>query len=259
MGLVSYPQAVFLAIVQGLTEFLPVSSSGHLVIFQKMFGLEPPVLFDVLVHVGTLGALVFYLRRQLMTIFDGLKGRDKNSWHLLLMIVVGTIPAAIGGLLLESHITQIFNSLRLVGLTLLVTAGLLFFSRQLRSMNRRLKRMDWQDALFVGVFQALAILPGVSRSGSTIVAGLWRKLDREAAFQFSFLLAIPAILGALILQTPALAFSLGDSLTLGLLGMLVAGVVGYFALGVLERVLKSAKLFYFGIYCLILGLLVLLV
>jgi len=281
----SYSQAIFLAIIQGLTEFLPVSSSGHLVIFQKLFNLtEPPVLFDVLVHVGTLGAILVYLRKEIVRI----------SRRTIWLIIIGTIPAAIVGLLLQSYISQIFNSLKLVGVSLLVTAGLLLLSQrfpssvarrhlspQLRrrrsstttnkeslshrtegffkSLKRRFNSLKWQDAIFVGCFQALAIIPGISRSGATIVSGLWRKFDRKTAFQFSFYLAIPAILAALVLQSPDLVYSPCGYLGQGLLGMLIAGIVGYGALRVLERILLSAKFWLFGIYCLVLGIVVLLI
>jgi len=246
----SYSQAIFLAIVQGLTEFLPVSSSGHLVIFQKLFNLtEPPVLFDILVHVGTLGAVIIYFRKELVKI------SQKTIW----LIIVGTIPAAIVGLSLQNYVVQIFNSLKLVGITLLITSGLLLLSKQFKSLKRRFSHLKWSDALFVGCFQALAILPGISRSGATIVSGLWRKFDRKTAFQFSFYLAIPAIFGALVLQIPDLIYSPCGYLGQGILGMLVAGLVGYGALKILEKVLLSARFWLFGIYCLVLGIAVLLI
>lgn len=246
---VSYPQAIFLAIIQGLTEFLPISSSGHLVIFQKLFGLNPPVLFNILVHVGTLGAIIVYF----------LKPLSKISKHTLLLVIIGTIPAVVVGLFLQRYITQIFDSLRLVGIALLITAGLLLVSKRFKLLNRRFKYLKWQDALFVGIFQALAILPGVSRSGSTIVAGLWRGVERETALRFSFYLAIPAILGALTLQIPDLIGSQFSYLNQGILGMVIAGAVGYGALKILEKTLINAKLWFFGIYCLVLGLAILLI
>lgn len=242
-------QATLLAVIQGLTEFLPVSSSGHLVILQKFFQFsQPPVLFDILVHVGTLGAVVVYLRKDLL----------KISRHTIWLVIIGTIPAVVVGLFLQKYIGQIFNNLKLVGLSLLVTAGFLFSTKRLKLFKRQFDKLQWQDALFVGVFQALAIIPGISRSGSTIVIGLWQKFDRETAFRFSFYLAIPAILGALALQTPDLIYSPGAYLGQGILGMLIAGIVGYGALKIIENFLLQAKLWLFGIYCLFLGLLLLL-
>lgn len=248
----TYPQAIFLAIIQGLTEFLPISSSGHLVISQKLLGLKPPILFDILVHVGTLGTIIIYFWKPLL----------KISKQTVSMVVIGTIPAAVAGLFLQRYIAQIFDSLRLVGMTLLITAGLLFSSCQFKSLNKQkrlFKYLKWKDALFIGIFQALAILPGISRSGSTIVFGLWRGFDRETAFRFSFYLAIPAILGALVLKSKELMAYSSNEIAQGLIGMLIAGIVGYFALRILESILKQAKLFWFGIYCLILGIIILLV
>ena len=244
----NYFQTIILAVVQGLTEFLPVSSSGHLVIFQNLFGLEPPVLFDILVHVGTLGAVIFYFRKKLL----------KVNRRLLGLIVIGTIPAGLVGLLLQGYLETIFNSLLLVGVSLLITAGLLFSTRWVKGMGRGLRRLSWLDALLVGVFQALAILPGVSRSGATISVGLWRGVKRKTAFRFSFVLAIPAILGAMVLQIPELLVQRTEFLVQGLLGMIIAGLVGFFALKVLERILLKSRFWLFGFYCLGLGLVLLL-
>ena len=240
----SYLQAVFLAMVQGLTEFLPVSSSGHLVIFQKLLGLEPPVLFDVLVHVGTLGAVVVYFRKELF----------KLSRQTIWLVVIGTVPAVVVGLLLQPYLVQIFDSLRSIGMALLITAGLLFLSQGFKPLNKGFKQMGWSDGVLVGLFQALAILPGVSRSGVTIAVGLSRKLKRETAFRFSFFLAIPAILGALFLQMPTLILSPCGYLGQAILGMVVAGIVGYISLKILENFLLKAKFWVFGFYCLCLGI-----
>jgi undecaprenyl-diphosphatase len=246
----SYFQAIFLAIVQGLTEFLPLSSSGHLVILQKLFNFsEPPVFFDILVHVGTLMAIFFYFRKSLV------KMTPKTLW----LIIVGTIPAVIVGLFLQNYLDLIFNSLKLVGFTLLLTSLLLFSTKKIEKNKRQFNQLKWPDALFVGLFQALAILPGLSRSGSTIVAGLWRQFEQETAFQFSFFLAIPAILGALILQIPDLMTSPCSYPQQGFLGMIIAALVGYLSLRVLKKTLVKTKLWFFGFYCLILGLIVLLI
>lgn len=251
----SYLQAVILSIVQGLTEFLPISSSGHLVILQKVFGFsKAPVLFDVLVHVGTLGAILFYFRTGLIDIF---KNWQKN-FHLFRLIIIGTIPVVIVGGLLEGRIRLTFDSLQTVGASLLITAVLLFSIKWLRLGDRHFNKLKWLDAAFIGFLQALALLPGVSRSGSTIVAGLWAEADPETAFHFSFYLAIPAILGALVLQIPDLVFTSPRYLGQGILGMIVAGMVGFFALRALEKILKQAKLFWFGFYCAFLGILILL-
>jgi len=252
----SYLQVVVLAIVQGLTEFLPVSSSGHLVILQKSFGLPRPlVLFDILVHVGTLGAILFYFEKRLLKILKDLR----KNFHLLGLVFVGTVPVVIVGGFFQKQILGKFDSLRAVGLSLLITAILLFSAKWLKSRERQFSQLKWLDGLFVGFFQALALLPGVSRSGSTIVAGLWRGVNRETTFCFSFYLAIPAIVGALVLQIPNLTGFSSDYVKQGILGMVIAGLVGFFALRTLEKVLRQAKLFWFGFYCLVLGLIILFV
>ena len=252
-------QAIFLGIVQGLTEFLPISSSGHLVIFQKLFNLEPPILFDILVHVGTLGAIIIFFKKHLIKITKGLVKKDKKDWQLVLMIILGTIPAIIAGLFLKNYLEQVFDSLLLVGLSLLVTGGLLISTKKIKKSNQKLNRLNYKNVLIIGCLQALSILPGISRSGSTIVGGLWQKIDRKNAFQFSFFLAIPTILGALILQIPELMNSQSDYLIHGILGMLVAGLVGFLALIVLKKVLLGKKLWLFGIYCLSIGMVLILI
>lgn len=247
-------QAIFLSIVQGLTEFLPISSSGHLVIFQKLFGLEPPVLFDIFVHVGTLGAIIFFFRKELLKILQGIFKKDRQIFWL---IVIGSIPAIIVGLFLQKNINQIFDSLKLVGVALLITSALLISTKWFKEKNGvRFKSVKWYDGLIIGLFQALAILPGVSRSGATLVGGLSRKINREIAFQFSFFLAIPAIFGALILQIPDLINYQFNLLNKSILGMILAGVVGYFSLKILKKVLLNSKLWVFGLYCFFLAILV---
>jgi undecaprenyl-diphosphatase len=175
------------------------------------------------------------------------------------LVFIGSLPAGVIGLFLQHYIEQIFDSLRIVGFSLLITAAILFFSKFIKAPGKDFKYLNWKDALLVGLFQALAILPGVSRSGSTIVSGLWQDFKRETAFLFSFYLAIPAILGALVLQIPDLLSQPSVDFNKGLLGMIMAGIVGYFSLSILERTLKSAKLHWFSLYCLILGLIVLIV
>lgn len=258
----SYSQVIVLAIVQALTEFLPVSSSGHLVIFQKLFGIsEPPVFFDVLVHLGTLGTVLFYFRQKLLKIVRGLFSLNSTYINICRVVVVGTIPAAVGGLFLQKYIEQIFNSLKLVGISLLATSGLLLSTKLIENKRfkslKSLKDLGWLEALLIGIFQALALLPGMSRSGVTITAGLHRRLDRPAAFYLSFYLAIPAIIGATVLQLPKVANGQFSYLSQAFLGMLVAGLTGYFALKFLERVLLGRKLWLFGVYCFVLGLVLL--
>jgi undecaprenyl-diphosphatase len=245
-------QAFILGLFQGLTEFLPVSSSGHLVIGQKILGLEqPPVLFDILVHLGTLLAIIFYFNKRIIKFYQ----KSKN----LGLIFVASLPAVLAGLFLNDYLETIFNSLKIVGLCLFLTAGLLFFSQSLKNLDRiskGLKKMKVLDAFIIGLLQSLALLPGVSRSGSTIVAGLTRGFKRKSAFAFSFYLGLPAMLGAAALQIPEMCKN-GDQVGMALVGLITAAVTGFVALKLLEKVVLKGKLFFFGLYCFILGLIIL--
>lgn len=238
-------QAFVLGLFQGLTEFLPVSSSGHLVIGQKLFHLsQPPVFFDILVHMGTLLSIVIYLRRRLLKFYF-----NSRHWPL---IIIGSIPAALAGFFLNDYLITVFDSLTLVGFCLLFTALLLFSTRLIKTNQKDLDQLTGRDALAVGLLQALALLPGISRSGSTITAGLWRGLKHESAFLFSFFLGLPAMLGAFILQLPDLSKN-HIQLLPSLLGLITALISGLLALKILEKILISRKLFYFAFYCLLAG------
>ncbi len=249
-------QTIFLASLQGITEFLPISSSGHLAIFQKLFNLGTPVIFDIFVHVGTLLAIIFFFRKQLWKILKGLFIKEKDSWRLFWLLVVGSLPALFVGLFLQKHIELIFSSLRLIAFSFLLTGIFLISTKFLKTKRKKnLFSLRWMDALAVGLFQALAILPGVSRSGSTIVGGLMRNFKQETAFQYSFFLAIPAILGALTLQIPDLKNQSSLFLFQSILGMLVAFGVGFFALKILKKVLLNSQFWLFGFYCFLVGFL----
>jgi undecaprenyl-diphosphatase len=244
-------QALSLGILQGMTEFLPVSSSGHLVIAQKLFGFsEPPVLFDVLLHLGTLGAILIFFKNQFLQI------RSKLFW----LIVIGTLPAVIVGKFLNNYIDLIFNSWTTLGYSFLLTALFLFSTLLIKNKikEKDLKEISWQDALIIGIFQAIAILPGVSRSGSTVVGSLWRRLNRETAFLFSFYLVAPAILGAAVLKRKDGIGTVNLSLPVILIGVISAFFSGLISLRIFKQTILKGKLSYFGIYCLVLGIIILL-
>lgn len=257
----SWFEVLTLSVIQGLTEFLPVSSSGHLVLFQSFFGFnEPPVTLDIMLHVGTLLAVFFYFKEELFQIMKGIASGQKNAWWIAGLIFIGTIPAVLVGFLFEDILTSSFGDLRINGWFFLLTAFLLFSTYFVkRSNNKQFKELNWKDALVVGIFQAISILPAVSRSGATIASALWRGASRETAFKFSFYLSIPAILGALALQFPKLLESRSNNLEQYFIGLIVAGVIGYFSLKLLEATLKSDKFYLFGFYCLFLGLIILLI
>lgn len=248
-------QAIFLAIVQGLTEFLPISSSGHLVLFQTVFRFsQPPVFFDVLLHFGTLLAIFIYFKKELMALVKDWE----NNINLWVFLFVGSLPAAFFGFFLNQKAEKIFASLKLVGLMWIFFGLLLLATKRLEAVRgkqeRRLKDVTWSDALIIGLFQAAALFPGISRSGATIIGGMGRKFSRQMTFFLSFWLAIPAILGAMAWQ-----FKEGDlggiSPLFALISTLLAGIFGYFSLKFLAKTLKSDKFYLFGFYCLSLGFL----
>lgn len=250
-------QAVFLAAVQGITEFLPISSSGHLVLFQKLFHLaSPPVLFDVILHLGTLMAILVFFRKELWLLIREWKSK-KNQWMFL---IAGSIPAGFFGFLLNSKINTIFDSLSLVGMMWVIFGVFLISTRWLikeKLLQKKAEDIKWTDAIIIGLFQTVALFPGVSRSGSTIIGGLFRNFSREDAFFLSFLLSIPAVLGAATLELAG--GSVGEiNLGTGIVSVIIAGLVGYFSLKFLKKSLQSDKFYFFGFYCLILGITVLL-
>ena len=240
-------QGFLLGLIQGLTEFLPVSSSGHLVIAQKLLGFsQPPVTFDVLVHLATAAAVVIFL----WPVIKSLK------LDTLVAVVIGTLPAVVVGLLLNSRLDVLFNSLPLVGGSLLIPS-LLLFAAISRYPKARSIQLTSKTAFLIGLFQALAILPGISRSGSTIAAAIILGVKPSLAFTFSFLLALPAILGAQMIQLPQLTAS-SIPVSILITGFVTALVSGFFALKLLRTVVISKNLSPFAYYCLTLGLIVLL-
>lgn len=263
-------QVVILGIIQGLTEFLPVSSSGHLVMFQNLFGFkEPELLLDICLHVGTLIAVCIVFFKEISAILaalvrlpalirtaGGLRPvfNDNEDVRIAFLIVVGSIPTAILGFLFHKISNQIFGAVWIVGVMLIVTGTLLWLTRQLRLEGRSLLRVSMKDALIVGVAQGLAVLPGMSRSGSTISVALLLGLDREVSGRYSFLLSIPAILGALLLGFDSSITRNSVSGGMIFLGTFSAGIVGYAALKVLLRIIKQGQLYWFAPYCWLLGI-----
>ncbi|MDR1576405.1 MAG: undecaprenyl-diphosphate phosphatase [Treponema sp.] len=250
--------AVILGAVQGLSEFLPVSSSGHLVLLQKVFGIsEPALFFDTMVHVGTLAAVFAVLWREIGAILR------RPIQPLTAYLALATIPAVVFALVFKDRIEQAFESGKMLGAAFLITSALLAVSEMLSKRVMRAKRkkageMSWLDALIIGALQAAAIIPGVSRSGSTLSGALSRGLDRDFAARFSFLLSIPAILGALVLQLKSPANAAGGIGAAPIIaGTLSAAIVGFFAVRLMLNIVKNRSLTGFAVYTAILGALVL--
>lgn len=252
-------EAIVLGLVQGLSEFIPISSSGHLVIVPALLGWDAPGLaFDVLLHTASLVALVAYFSGDLVDLFRGMMRGSRDSRRVLGLLLIATIPAGIAGLLLGGYFEEQFKDAKGAALQLLLTAVILVGAEQLTQRNQRSadvtgRPMKSQDdltpagALLVGVAQAVAIIPGISRSGSTIGAGLLLGMDREAAARFAFLLAIPALAGAALVQLPDLgsgSVGLGASAA----GFIASLVSSYVAVAGLIRYLKTRTLYPFAAY-----------
>jgi len=236
-------EAILLGILQGLTEFLPVSSSGHLVIFQALLGMEGDLLiFDVFVHVGTLFAVTAVFWQDIVEIFRHLFSR------FTLLLIVGCIPVGLIGLFLDDVVSALFASLTTVAVALIATGLLLFISDRFQG-SRTLKEMRFSDALVVGLFQGLAITPGLSRSGSTIFGALLCGLQRSEAAKFSFIISIPVILGAALKEGYELFVEQAMVVEWTyFLGAAVAAICGYAAIRIFLKLLEKARLRYFSYY-----------
>ena len=248
----SITEALISGVVQGLTEFLPVSSSGHLVLVHKFFHLtEASIFFDICLHVGTLMAVILYFRKDILSLIR----EGRFDW--LIFIVIGTVPAVAAALLFEERISLFFVSPKKVAFMFIVTAVALFAGHigQIKRAQSG-KGPTPLKSLFVGICQAFALLPGVSRSGMTISSGLLSGMDKENAFKFSFLLSIPVILGALVykalkIDVASIVLSNPGSYAVG---MIAAFAVGFLSLVLLWKTIRARRLFIFGIYCLLLGI-----
>jgi undecaprenyl-diphosphatase len=262
MLIMSIIDAILLGIIQGLTEFLPVSSSGHLVLFQKIFGIEEPaLLFDTMLHAGTLVAVFVVLWKDIWAILK------KPLQPLTAYLILATIPTVIFALIFRKQIEGAFETGEFLGFCFLITSALLltaeFLSKRV-SNKASLKKdgeMNWLDAAVVGIMQAIAIIPGVSRSGATLSGALSRGLDRGFAARFSFLLSIPAILGAVVFHSKGLLkaeeLSGGIGVVQMVAGTITAAIVGFFAVKLMLKIVREKSLFGFAVYTGILGLLVL--
>ena len=256
-------EALILGIVQGLTEYLPVSSSGHLAIGSYLFGLngEDNLAFTVLVHVATILSTFVVLWSEISWILKGIfKFKMNDEMKYFINILVSMIPIAIVGFCFKDKVEEIFGSgLLIVGIMLLVTAALLIFSYYAKP--RQKEKISWKDAFIIGIAQACAVMPGLSRSGSTIATGLLLGNKKESLAQFSFLMVIPPILGEALLDTLKMvkgeeAFGSIEALPL-VVGFIAAFVAGCLACKWMINIVKKGKLVWFGVYCIIAGLLAL--
>lgn len=264
-------QAILIGIVQGLTEFLPVSSSAHLIFAQNALGVESSLAFDVFLHLGSLIAVLWFFRADiirmiqawLLSIGDIVQHRFKEGFYsdpykrLAWYVIIATIPVGLVGVLFESQVESLFaGALYVPAFFLFVTGTILYLSQRMNSGKIDLSNITVKEALFMGLGQACAIMPGLSRSGTTIAAGLVIGLDKEFAAKFSFILSIPAILGAFVVQLKDIG-TVGDFSALAVfLGFLAALISGYLAIRWLIELIQKRSLDIFAYYCWIVGIIV---
>lgn len=261
--------AIILGAVQGISEFLPISSSGHLVLVPALLGIETGLAFDTILHIGTLVAIFTFFWKDIINLIKGFilsiidltEGVDifkrelyrvpekRFAW----LIIVGTIPTGIMGILLKDAIETIFRGTLFVGIFLLVTAAVLYYSERHSSGQITQKDMSFKQALIVGICQGLAVFPGISRSGSTIASGLCLGLNREYAARYSFLLSIPAVIGAGLIQIKDIA-TLDASVSVLLAGFISSVIFGYLSIKLLMKMIKGWSLDIFAYYCTIIGI-----
>lgn len=251
----SLMEAIVLGLVQGLTEFFPVSSSGHLVLAEAMLGVNPPgVSFEVLVHLATaVSVLLLYSRRVLGLLVGAARG-ERDALGYLGMLIVASIPAGIVGITLADAVSVAFDSPVLVAANLLITGAVVFVTRWLVERGQR-ESPGWGGSIVVGIAQAFALLPGISRSGFTVAAALGWRVQRERAAEFSFLLSVPAILGAALLELPGLSQAEMGAGVLELSAAAISAfVAGVIAIALFVRWLRSGHYHLFAYYCWAVGL-----
>ncbi|MCK9582055.1 MAG: undecaprenyl-diphosphate phosphatase [Endomicrobiales bacterium] len=239
-----------LGFVQGLTEFLPVSSSAHLVFFQHFLGWNKPELFfDIMLHLATVIAVLIYFRKDIPALFT----TDKKTLYLL---ILASVPTAVIGFAGKDYFEQTFSSVSSVAVFLFFTGIILFTAQFFGKEKKAFNSFGIGDALLIGIAQGLAIMPGISRSGSTIAVAMLLGYKRSDSARFSFLLSVPAVLGAALLGFKDFSGDIGVSYSSVAVGMLVAVIAGLFAIHYLIKLLNNNKLYIFGFYCLVVSVLV---
>ena len=268
----SYTEAIILGLVQGLSEFLPISSSGHLALLQHFFSVESDkiLMFSVMLHIGTLlSVFIMYwkdiwelIKELFITIADlvtgkGLRLAERPMRKLGLMIIWATIPTAVMGLLFNDFFEGLNTKLWAIGIGWLVTGCMLFFSERIGRAVNDIEKMNFRNGFFIGVLQGIAICPGISRSGSTMVGGLITGLKRDFAVRFAFLISIPSILGAAVMEIPDAMETAVSTQIAGPMaaGMIVAAISGILAIKAMIRVVVDQKLKWFAYYVWVLGIL----
>ena len=264
-------KAVLLGIIQGATEWLPVSSSGHLAIAQRLLGESPPLVFDILLHFGTLAAVLTFFKEDvkrlvlafLALVKDALSGNARGELRrdpdkrLALLLLIGSIPIGILGFLLEPMAERSYTNMAFVGGALVLTGAIMYPTGTLRG-RRDVENLTIRDTIWVGLAQAASIFPGLSRSGFTISTGLYLGLDKRTAARFSFLLAIPAIIGATIYELTSAQLEAVEVESYMVIGMMTSAIVGYLTIWPVIVAVRRRRLHIFSYYCWAVGALLLL-
>lgn len=244
-------EIIILGIIQGITEFLPISSSGHLVIAQDLLGIKSPGnTLEVLFHFGTLLSVTVIFSKDIKEIILSIK--DKNTQSFLFYIIISTLPAVFAGLFFKDYISQVFDNAYMVGVALCFTGILLVLSKNFKN---RQKSFSLSFSILVGITQALAIIPGISRSGSTITMGMFLGIPSREAARFSFILSIPIILGASILGFLEIESGGLFNISVIMVAIISSFITGILALKILLKILEAGKFHVFGIYCICIGIL----
>ena len=261
----SWLEAFLLGILQGLTEFLPVSSSGHLVLAENFLKVNPPgITLEICLHLGTLRAIIAIFRKEigkilvsLVHIFKTGKHRRREDPYLRLLgfLLLGTIPIALMGSLFREGIGRLFECPRIVSLMLIITGIILWATKRLKVGKREIHRLNIRDTIGIGLAQAIALIPGISRSGMTISCGLFRGLSKDSAYRFSFLLTIPAIIGAAGLEFKNLSTVPKENIYPFIIGAIAAFLSGLLALKVLLAIIRKGRFSFFAYYLWVIGLL----
>jgi len=254
--------SIILGLVQGISEFLPISSSGHLVLFGQLLDVTSPGnTLEAMLHVGTLFSVIFCFREKILMLFSDFFGLFKSNYkshfktknNFVLLIIVASIPAVITGLLLDSFFASLFDSVLFVGLFLIITGIILFISTKVEIGKKEMSDLNYKDALFIGLFQSIAVIPGISRAGMSITAGLFKKYSRKTAAEWSFIMSLPVIAGAAILKIPDAINSTNLDIPFLMSGVLSSFIFGILAINILLKVIQSDKWKFFSYYCFFIG------
>ncbi len=268
MSIIKMLQCVFLGLVQGFTEPIPISSSGHILILKQLlnFDMLNDINFEIIVNFGSFLGIIFLFRKEIIKIitdfFKYIKTKEKTykeNYNYAWLIVIGTIPAGIFGILLKDKIDAISNNVKLVGIALLITACALFLIKDIKGKKEK-NEITYFDAIIIGLFQVIALFPGISRSGATVVGAMLRDLKRKTAVNYSFMLYLPISVATMILGVKDLINTpnISGLLIPYLLALITSCIITYFSAKWFINIMKKGKLGYFSLYCLIVGILVIL-